>query len=60
MYHEMSTKHLQRYVDEFVGRHNDRSRDTTDQLVSAGGRNGRQEAEVSGLDWIGCLLTGWN
>ena len=28
----MSPKHLQRYVDEFVGRHNIRDRDTIDQM----------------------------
>ncbi|MDE2815481.1 MAG: IS1595 family transposase [Chloroflexota bacterium] len=31
-YHHMSVKHLDRYVDEFSGRHNDRPRDTIDQL----------------------------
>ena len=29
----MSAKHLNRYVTEFSGRHNDRSADTTDQMV---------------------------
>ena len=28
----MSPKHLQRYVDEFVGRHNFRGQDTEDQM----------------------------
>ena len=28
----MSKKHLQRYVDEFVGRHNVRDLDTVDQM----------------------------
>ena len=32
VYHKMSQKHLQRYVDEFVGRHNFRRSDTTDQM----------------------------
>ena len=32
VYHKMSPKHLQRYVDEFVGRHNMRSADTADQM----------------------------
>ena len=31
-YHRMSPKHLQRYVNEFVGRHNDRDADTFDQM----------------------------
>ena len=31
-YHHMSEKHLDRYVTEFSGRHNDRERDTIDQM----------------------------
>ncbi len=31
-YHQMSAKHLDRYVTEFAGRHNDREADTIDQL----------------------------
>ena len=34
VYHKMSQKHLQRYVDEFVGRHNFRHEDTEDQMLS--------------------------
>ena len=30
----MSAKHLQRYVDEFAGRHSIRERDTLDQMKS--------------------------
>ena len=32
-YHRMSPKHLQRYVDEFRGRHNTRDKDTIDQMA---------------------------
>ena len=33
-YHQMSAKHLNRYVGEFSGRHNDRPADTIDQMRS--------------------------
>ena len=32
-FHKISEKHLQRYVTEFSGRHNDRKRDTIDQMT---------------------------
>ena len=34
VYHKISAKHLQRYVDEFAGRHGIRERDTLDQMRS--------------------------
>ena len=33
-YHRMSPKHLDRYVSEFAGRHNQRSLDTLDQMAA--------------------------
>ena len=42
-YHHMSEKHLGRYVGEFSGRHNDRSRDTLDQMAAiVRGMNGKR------------------
>ena len=34
VYHQMSPKHLQRYVNEFAGRQNIRDKDTIDQMTS--------------------------
>ena len=42
-YHRMSEKHLQRYVDEFSGRHNMRQLDTIDQMrLMAKGMDGKR------------------
>ena len=42
-YHHLSEKHLQRYVNEFAGRHNLRSLDTADQMGAlAAGMVGRR------------------
>ena len=34
VYHKVSAKHLQRYVDEFAGRHGVREQGTLDQMQS--------------------------
>ena len=42
-YHQMSAKHLNRYVQEFAGRHNTRSFDTIDQMKAmAKGMDGKR------------------
>ena len=42
-FHKLSPKHLDRYVQEFAGRHNVRDQDTIDQLASlAKGMNGKR------------------
>ncbi len=42
-YHHMSPKHLNRYVGEFAGRHNDRGRDTISQMQAiARGMGGKR------------------
>ena len=42
-YHHMSVRHLNRYVNEFAGRHNGRRADTIDQMGSiARGMDGKR------------------
>ncbi len=41
-YHRMSPAHIQRYVNEFSGRHNQRPCDTELQMTNHGARNGRE------------------
>ena len=40
----MSVKHLDRYVQEFAGRHNIRGLDTIDQMRQVARKNGTPEA----------------
>ena len=43
VYHKISPKHLQRYVNEFSGRHGIRERDTIDQMGAlASGMTGKR------------------
>ena len=43
VYHQMSVKHLPRYVTEFEGRHNSRPPDTTEQMrIMAQGADGKR------------------
>ena len=43
VYHKMSSKHLQRYIDEYVGRHNARPLDTIKQIeVTFKGMSGKR------------------
>ena len=43
-HHYMSFRHLQRYIDEFAGRHNDRALDTIDQMSAmVKGMNGNKQ-----------------
>lgn len=48
-FHEISQKHLQRYVDEFVGRHNFRRSYTADQLALFAGRMERKRLRYQDL-----------
>ena len=49
-FHKLSPKHLQRYVDEFAGRHNVRSQDTTAQIESI--RRGMEGERLTYKDLI--------
>ena len=43
VYHKMSKKHLQRYIDEYVGRHNVRPLNTIEQIeITFKGMNGKR------------------
>ena len=54
-FHQLSEKHLQRYVDEFAGRHNMRELDTLEQM----GRivNRMERAQLRYADLIGPVAT---
>ena len=49
VYHQISPKHLQRYVDQFAGKHNVRHMDTLEQMPARRGRHSRPQAHVPGL-----------
>ena len=54
MYHQMSVKHLWRYVNEFAGRHNLRPLDTIDQMgLMAASMDGKRlnYADLIGPKW---------
>ena len=53
-YHQMSAKHLSRYVGEFAGRHNDCPRDTIDQMRAMVRGHGGQARPLLGSR---CLAT---
>ena len=48
-YHKISAKHLQRYVDEFAGRHGVRDADTIDQMAHVAREHGRKAVGLPGF-----------
>ena len=52
-YHQMSPKHLDRYVCEFTGRHNVRPLSTSVQMATVGAGHGGETAAVSGPGGVG-------
>ena len=66
-FHQLSVKHLQRYVGEFAGRHNQRSADTISQMEAMAEQLAGEASSVQGSDpkemvgWVGgassCFLT---
>ena len=49
MFHQISRKHLDRYVSGFVGRHNIRGADMLDQMAVIGEGVGWKEAALPSL-----------
>ena len=50
VYHKISPKHLQRYVNDFAAKHGIRSLDTIEQNEPHCRRSGRQAAHLQGTD----------
>ena len=50
-FHKLSPKHLDRYVQEFAGRHNMREQDTAEQIASI--RRGMESKRLRYTDLIG-------
>ena len=54
-YHKMSPKHLNRYVDEFSGRHNIRTSDTIDQMTAVVDGKRQRTLPVAVTMYVGAL-----